>query len=138
MIRFIDQDQIRHKTEKFLDSTMGTPAGDLMLILEVGQSEDYDDCHIRRAIHFTPEELDQAGRDGRFSKASEIVLYGEDEETVLEAAHGLIELGYANLYYFPDGKQRWFHDDLWRQTSLVPTDGFELLEMTEAEFRQAA
>jgi rhodanese-related sulfurtransferase len=133
MIRILDHDQFRVKTERFLESAFGTPDGDKVILLEVGPADDFDMSHIRKAIHFTPEELEQAATEGRYSKAAEIVLYGPNEEVVLDSAQNLIRHGYTNLYFYPDGKFDWLKDGLWIQSSLVPADGFGIERAADAD-----
>ncbi len=130
MIRIISREQIRAKTERFIDSQFGTLAGDHLVLLEVGARLAYDQCHIVRAVHLSDEQLASEHFDrvaiARFSRGSEVVLYGENAEDFRpwRAAEALSQLGFTQLFVYEGGKADWRGDHLWIDVTLTSADGF--------------
>jgi hypothetical protein len=113
MIRTINEAQIRGKTERFMDYGLGTPCPDRVVLLEVGPNWAFDIIHARRAVQCVPEERD-----------AEIIAFGSDPVAVRARLEALEVQGYRNLFIYEGGKPEWIGDGLWRQSSLLPVDGF--------------
>ena len=128
MIRLITQEQIRQKTEGFIEGDFGTPAREALTLLEVSPNPSFNQCHIKRAIHLPPEHLREKAKAFLPNLNAEIVLYGESEssEETQTAAQTLAALGYADLYVYLGGKKEWKRLGLPTECSLVPADGFQV------------
>ena len=130
MIRIISREQIRAKTERFMDTQFPTLAGDHLILVEVGLRCFYDQLHILRAIHLSEEQLSgdrfASVARSRLPLGSEIVLYGENAEDPRPwlAANALSELGFTQLFVYEGGKADWLEDQLWVDVTLTPADGF--------------
>jgi rhodanese-related sulfurtransferase len=128
MVRYITQKEILLKSNRFLDSTFGTPAADKLLLVEIGPFDSFEIGHIQRAIHMSLRQINTQASSLLARKGAEIVLYGQSEKDLPDlelAARHLNLQGYPNIFIYLGGKKEWLSANLSYSSSLVPADGFQ-------------
>lgn len=139
MTRLITSNEILKKTEAFIDSSFGTPAGEKINLIEVGPIAEFNRIHIRRATHLGRETLPRELSVRFPNRAVTLILYSGGSESsglngdpvLYSIAKNFFEVGYFNLFLFLNGKSEWLSQGLWAETSLVNADGFRTEDLIE-------
>jgi rhodanese-related sulfurtransferase len=132
MFRIINADQILEKMTSFLDATNGTPAADKLYLIEISSPQEFELCHLPKAISINESTIHSNISLFVQNRAAEIILYGNTNNySALERiAYDLFVHGYSSIYIYKDGKVDWKSRGLWTESSIVPADNERKLGTT--------
>lgn len=105
----IETEELHRKLEK-----------NMVTLVDVLKSEDYERLHIKRAVNIPLETIDDSTKE-RFLRDEPIVVYCTDYQCTAspKAAEKLEELGFRNVYHYQGGKKEW-------QEAGLPMEGKEI------------
>lgn len=98
----------RHELKERLDH------GDAVTVVEALGAAYYEDAHLPGALNLPHDRVDQLAPQLLPDKAAPVVVYCSNLEcqNSVFASRRLVELGYAEVYEYEEGKQDWIEAGL--------------------------